>query len=83
VTCCGITVDRRCFVVTIRKGFFSWDFDEKARRYDEELVCGRFVSKTSLTVSEASAAQVLRDYKSLQNLERRFTRWQRASRSWS
>jgi hypothetical protein len=21
----------RCFVVTIRKGFFSWDFDEKAR----------------------------------------------------
>ena len=33
----------RCFVTTIRKGFFSWDFDDKARRYDEELLCGRFV----------------------------------------
>ena len=38
----------RCFVTTIRKGFFSWDFDEKARRYDEELLCGRFVITTSL-----------------------------------
>ena len=62
----------RCFVVTIRKGFFSWDFDDKARRYDEELLCGRFVITTSLTTSEASAAQVLRYYKSLQNVERRF-----------
>jgi hypothetical protein len=61
----------RCFVVTIRKGFFSWDFGDKARRYDEELLCGRFVIATSLTTSEASAAQVLR-YKSLQNIERRF-----------
>ena len=62
----------RCFVTTIRKGFFSWDFDDKARRYDEELLCGRFVLTTSLTASEASAAQVLRYYKSLQNVERRF-----------
>ena len=62
----------RCFVTTIRKGFFSWDFDDKARRYDEELLCGRFVLTTSLTTSEASAAQVLRYYKSLQNVERRF-----------
>ena len=62
----------RCFVTTIRKGVFSWDFDDKARRYDEELLCGRFVLTTSLTASEASAAQVLRYYKSLQNVERRF-----------
>ena len=62
----------RCFVTTIRKGFFSWDFDEKARRYDEELLCGRFVITTSLTTSEAPAAQVLRYYKSLQSVERRF-----------
>jgi hypothetical protein len=62
----------RCFVTTIRKGVFSWDFDDKARRYDEELLCGRFVITTSLTTSEASAAQVLRYYKSLQNVERRF-----------
>jgi len=62
----------RCFVVNIKKGLFSWDFDEKARRYDEELLCGRFVITTSLTTSEASAAQVLRYYKSLQSVERRF-----------
>ena len=62
----------RCFVVNVKKGFFSWDFDEKARRYDEELLCGRFVITTSLTTSEASAAQVLRYYKSLQSVERRF-----------
>ncbi len=62
----------RCFVTTIRKGFFSWDFDDKARRYDEELLCGCFVLTTSLTTSEASAAEVLRYYKSLQNVERRF-----------
>jgi hypothetical protein len=62
----------RCFVTTIRKGFFSWDFDDKARRYDEELLCGRFVITTSLTAAEASAAQVLRYYKSLQSVERRF-----------
>jgi hypothetical protein len=62
----------RCFVTTIRKGSFSWDFDEKARRYDEELLCGRFVITTSLTTSEAPAAQVLRYYKSLQSVERRF-----------
>jgi hypothetical protein len=61
----------RCFVVTIRRGYFSWDFDEKARRYDEELLCG-LVLTTSLTASEASAAQVLRYYRSLQSVERRF-----------
>ena len=62
----------RCFVTTIRKGFFSWDFDERARRYEEKLLCGRFVITTSLTTSEASAAQVLRYHKSLQSVERRF-----------
>ncbi|MFZ2058589.1 MAG: helix-turn-helix domain-containing protein [Acidimicrobiales bacterium] len=62
----------RCFVVTIRKGFFSWDFDQEAHRYDEEHLCGRLVITTSLTASQASAAQVLSYYRSLQNLERRF-----------
>ena len=62
----------RCFEVTIRKGFFSWDFDEKARRYDEELLCGRYVITTSLSPDEASATQVLRYYRSLQSVERRF-----------
>jgi transposase len=59
-----------------RKGscdsLFSWDFDEKARRYDEELLCGRYVITTSLDASEVDCAQVLRYYRSLQNVERRF-----------
>ena len=62
----------RCFVTTIRKGFFSWDFDERARRYDEELLCGRYVITTSLDPAEASAVQVVRYYRSLQAVERRF-----------
>jgi hypothetical protein len=62
----------RCFVTEIAKGRFSWDFDEKARRYDEELLCGRYVIATSLTTSETSAEQVFRYYRSLQNVERRF-----------
>jgi len=62
----------RCFTTTVRKGFFSWDFDEKQRRYDEELLCGRYVITTSLSTTEASAAQVLRYYRSLQAVERRF-----------
>jgi transposase len=62
----------RCFVVNIKKGFFSWDFDEKARRYDEELLCGRYVITTSLSAAEASPGQVLRYYRSLEAVERRF-----------
>jgi hypothetical protein len=62
----------RCFVTTVRKGYFSWDFDEKARRYDEELLCGRYVITTSLSADEVDCAQVLRYYRSLQNVERRF-----------
>ncbi len=76
----GAAVDRilrsspvgRCFSVTVRKGHFSWAFDEKARRYDEELLCGRYVLTTSLSGTDASAAQVLSYYRSLQNVERRF-----------
>ena len=59
----------RCFEVTIKKGFFSWDFNEKARRYDEELLCGRYVITTSLNKEEAPAAQVLRYYRNLQAVE--------------
>jgi len=62
----------RCFVVDIKKGFFSFDFDEKARRYDEELLCGRYVITTSLSAAEASPEQVVRYYRSLQAVERRF-----------
>jgi hypothetical protein len=41
-----------CFTTTVKRGHFSWDFDEKARRYDEELLCGRYVITTSLNASE-------------------------------
>ena len=62
----------RCFVTTVQKGLFSWDFDEKARRYDEELLCGRYVITTSLDAKAADCAQVLRYYRSLKNVEHRF-----------
>jgi transposase len=62
----------RCFTTTVAKGQFSWDFNEKARRYDEELLCGRYVITTSLKDTDADAAQVLRYYRSLLNVERRF-----------
>jgi hypothetical protein len=62
----------RCFTTTVKKGQFSWDFDEKARRYDEGLLCGRYVITTSLDASEVNCAQVLRYYRSLQNVEARF-----------
>ena len=59
----------RCFTTTVAKGQFSWDFNEKARRYDEELLCGRYVITTSLKDTDADAAQVLRYYRSLLNVE--------------
>jgi len=62
----------RCFVTTVRAGLFSFDFDEKARRYDEELLCGRYVITTSLSADDVSAPKVVNYYRSLQNVERRF-----------
>jgi hypothetical protein len=60
------------FKITVRKGSFSWDFDEKARRYDEEHHCGRYVITTSLDKDEVPAAEVVRYHRSLQNVEHRF-----------
>jgi len=62
----------RCFSVTAGEGFFHWDYDEKARRYDEELLCGRYVISTSLSATEASAAKIVSYYRSLWRIERRF-----------
>jgi hypothetical protein len=61
---------RHCF--NDPEGVLLLGLRHKARGYDEELLCGRFVITTSLTTSEASAAQVLRYFKSLQSVERRF-----------
>ena len=62
----------RCFAVTIRHGVFSWRFDEEALSYEEKLLAGRYVLVTSLSPKEASVTDIVRHYKMLQNVERRF-----------
>ena len=62
----------RCFSVTIRLGMFSWTFDQKALAYEEHLLAGRYVITTSLNRHEASVTDVVRHYRMLQNVERRF-----------
>jgi hypothetical protein len=62
----------RCFEVHIKAGHFSWGYNEKARRYDEEVLAGRYVISTSLDKSEVPATKVLSYYRNLQSVERRF-----------
>ena len=62
----------RCFSTTIRAGSFSWDYDAQALHYEEHLLTGRYVLTTSLTVQQASTTDVVRHYRMLQNVERRF-----------
>ena len=62
----------RCFTTTIRPGYFGWDFDPDALDYEERLLAGRYVIATSLDSQRASTADVVRHYKMLQNVERRF-----------
>jgi transposase len=62
----------RCFVTHVRPGSFSWDYNQHALRYEEQLLAGRFVITTSLTAAQAATADVVRHYKSLQSVERRF-----------
>ena len=61
-----------CFVTRIAHGVFTWDYDEKAMDYEENLLAGRYVITTSLDEKAASTAQVVAHYKSLQSVERRF-----------
>ena len=65
----GVT---RLFTTTIRPGRFSWAFDDEALDYEEHALAGRYVITTSLSPAEASTAQVVRHYRSLMNVERRF-----------
>jgi transposase len=62
----------RCFVTHIRPASFSWEHNQDALRYEEQLLAGRFVITTSLTSAQASTTEVVRHYKSLQAVERRF-----------
>ncbi|MGB9113469.1 MAG: IS1634 family transposase [Acidimicrobiales bacterium] len=62
----------RCFVTSVEQGFFSWDYDHAAYSYDTELLAGRYVITTSLTKEQASTAEIVRHYRALQQVERRF-----------
>jgi transposase len=62
----------RCFVTTTREGSFSWDHDQEALHYEEDLLAGRYVITTSLSKEQASTENVVRYYRALQRVERRF-----------
>lgn len=62
----------RCFSIAIGQGVFHWDYDGAALDYEERLLAGRYVITTSLSPEEASTAAVVRHYKMLQAVERRF-----------
>ncbi len=62
----------RCFSTTAREGFFTWDYDEEALSYDEDLLAGRYVLSTSLAPEQASTTEIVRHYRALQRVERRF-----------
>ena len=62
----------RCFTTAIHEGSFSWSHDQAALIFEERLLAGRYVITTSLTAEQASTVDVVRHYKMLQNVERRF-----------
>ena len=62
----------RCFEMTIKDGFFSWSYDQDRLHYEEDLLAGRYVLTTSLSNKDASAIDVVRHYRSLERVERRF-----------
>ena len=62
----------RCFTTTIREGSFSWDYDQEALHYEEDLLAGRYVITTSLDPEQPSTENVVRYYRALQRVERRF-----------
>lgn len=62
----------RCFTTTTRTGSFSWDYDQEALHYEEDLLAGRYVLTTSLRPEQASSENVVRYYRALQRVERRF-----------
>ncbi|HMK63985.1 MAG TPA: IS1634 family transposase, partial [Acidimicrobiales bacterium] len=53
----------RCFIVTVREGFFSWDHDQEALHYEEDLLAGRYVITTSLSPEAASTESIVRYYR--------------------
>ena len=49
----------RCFTTSIGEGRFGWDHDKAAIDYEQRLLAGRYVLSTSLTVDQASTAEVV------------------------
>ena len=62
----------RVFRTTISEGVFLSSYDAAALRYEEELLAGRYVLLTSLSQEDASALDIVRHYRSLERVERRF-----------
>jgi transposase len=62
----------RCFTTSIAEGRFVWDYDQQALDYEQRLLAGRYVLTTSLTVDQATTAEVVTHYQSLANVEHRF-----------
>ncbi len=61
----------RLFDLEIGEGQFTYHYDQDAHDY-EKLLAGRYVLSTSLTPTQASAAQILTAYRQLLNVESRF-----------
>jgi hypothetical protein len=62
----------RCFTASIRQKSFTWDYDKEALDYEVNDVAGRYVLTTSLTKDQASTADVVRHYRTLEQVEHRF-----------
>jgi len=61
----------RLFDVDIAEGQFTYHYNEHAFDY-EDLLAGRYVLSTSLTVDQASTARIVIAYRQLLNVESRF-----------
>lgn len=62
----------RLFDVEVGEGHFLVNYNEAALDYEEQLLAGRYVLATSLTPAQASAADVLRAYRRLLEVESTF-----------
>jgi hypothetical protein len=67
----GASAVARLFDVEIERGRFLYHYDEAAFVY-EDLLAGRYVLTTSLGPDQAGTAQVVMNYRSLLEVERRF-----------
>jgi hypothetical protein len=67
----GASPVARLFDIEIARGRFLYHYDDDAFAY-EELLAGRYVLVTSLTVDQASTATIVRSYRQLIEVEHRF-----------